>query len=137
MALAFSRTAVEKFSQALDPKKAILEHIGDISNEEVLSNAVLVAIYIRPEKTVGGIIRPGSNVQEDLWQGKTGLVLKLGPQAFKDTDHHKFNGYSLKVGDWVAFRINDSWMLEVKNTPCRLVQDINIKMKLSDPSIVF
>lgn len=137
MALAFSRTTVEKFSQANDPKKAILDHVGDLSGVEVLSNAILIAIYVRPEKTAGGIYRPGSNIQEDLWQGKAGLILKLGNEAFKDTDQNKFNGYTLKVGDWVAFRINDSWMLHVKNTPCRLVQDINIKLKLTDPSVVF
>ena len=39
-----------------DPKEKLLTDLGDISKVELLNTQVLVAVYIRPEKTKGGII---------------------------------------------------------------------------------
>ena len=44
---------------------------------------MLCAIYIAPEKTAGGIIRPQSNIDEDIHQGKVGLIVGVGPLAFQ------------------------------------------------------
>ena len=137
MPVAVPRKTIELFSRAKDPKQAILSTVGDLSSVELMFNTVLVAIYIRPETTSGGIIRPDSNVAEDLWQSKAGLVLKLGPDAFVDDLVNHFNGQKVEVGDWCAFRIGDTWQLSLNNVACRLIEDTHIKMKLSDPSVVF
>ena len=47
-----------------DPKQALLSHLGDISGLEVLYNNILVATYIEPEKTVGGVYLPDRSLQE-------------------------------------------------------------------------
>jgi hypothetical protein len=39
-----------------DPKKKLLEELGDISNVELFHNQVLLAVYLRPEKTKSGLI---------------------------------------------------------------------------------
>lgn len=140
MPLALPRRTIEIFSQAKDPesyKKTVFNILGDLSDVEVLYNAVLVAAYIRPEKTSGGIIRPGENVAEDVWQGKSGLVLKLGPNAFQDDENTRFYGQRVDRGDWCAFFIQDAKLLSIKDVPCRLIEDSHIKLKVKDPAIVF
>ena len=140
MPLALPRKTIEIFSQAKDPeayKKTVFGILGGLDDVEVLYNAVLIAAYIRPERTSGGIIRPTENVAEDVWQGKSGLVLKLGPNAFKDDEYNKFHNQRVDVGDWCAFFIQDAKLLSIKDVPCRLVEDSNIKLKVKDPSIVF
>jgi len=127
---------IERFSRALDPKKTILHAVGDVSGVDVMFNAVLVALYVRPEKTAGGIIRPHDNVQEDLWQGKVGLVVKVGADAFQDNEVNKFGDQRVEVGDWVGFKVGDSWPFLYNNVPCRYVIDTSIRLKLSDPSIL-
>ena len=69
-----------------DPKRALLDSIGSdwLDSIEIFHNQVLVATYIEPEKTRGGIIRPDRTLAENRFQGKAALVLKMGPLAFVD-----------------------------------------------------
>lgn len=138
MSVVIPHSAINTVSRAADPKKAIWEKIGNkLDSIEVMFNMVLVATYIRPEKTSGGIIRPDSNVQEDIWQGKVGLVLKLGPTAFVDDDHNAFYGQKADVDDWCVYKVGDAWSLNINGYPCRIVRDSGIRLKVTDPSIVF
>jgi len=140
MSVVVPHRTIETLSQATTPeqfKKAILSAVGDLSGVSVMYNMVLLGIYIRPEKTAGGIIRPTDNVKEDIWQGKAGLVLKLGPNAFQDDGEAQFYGQKVDVGEWGVFKVGDAWSLEINKVPCRLVRDNNIKLKVADPSIVF
>ena len=63
MSVVVPHRAIERVSQASDPKQAILETVGDISGVHLLADMVLLGTYIRPQKTAGGIIRPDVNVQ--------------------------------------------------------------------------
>lgn len=140
MGLVIPRETVEKFSKIADPvvlRKTILEMLGDVSGIQIMFNRVLVAIYIRPETTKGGIIRPHDNVLEDLWQGKVGLIVKLGQDAFVDDATVSFHGQRCEVGDWVGFKIGDTWELVVKGVPCRLIEDAHVRARLTDPTYVF
>lgn len=118
---------IKELSQAADPKAAIINAAGDLSNETVMWDLVLVGTYFRPEKTAGGIIRPMENVQEDAYQGKVGLILKRGPDVGED----------LEVGDWVVYSIKDGWAVTINGVPCRLVPYEKIRMRLSAPDKVF
>lgn len=120
-----------------DTKKAILDFIGDIDGIEVIGDMVLVAVYLRPERTAGGIIRPDMNKQEDVWQGKAGLVLKWGPDAFIDPNTGDPYEQRAEVGEWCVFKAGDGWLLNIRDYPCRLVRDTSIKLKVKDPSIIF
>lgn len=119
----------QAISQAKDPKQAIFDAVGDISNEEVLWDLVLIGIYIAPERTSGGIIKPIEVIKEDEFQGKAGLILKFGNGV------DNVNG--LKEGDWVAISIKDGLPVQVNQTACRLVPYDRIRLKLSDPKVVF
>lgn len=55
---------------------------GPVSKMRLQRNRCLVATYINPAVTKGGIIIPGKTQEEDRWQGKVGLLLAVGPSAF-------------------------------------------------------
>lgn len=126
-----------------DPRGALLDAVGDLSGYEPFHNLILVATYVRPEKTKGGIILVDNTLQEDRFQGKVGLVLKVGPIAFHDDNVNKFGGVKVEPGDWVLFRASDGLELFFvdKNgrdgTPCRILEDVHIKARLTDPELIF
>ena len=68
-----------------DPAHKIMRDAGDLDDIEIFNNKVLVGIYERPEgaKTAGGIIVTHKTTDEDKYQSKTGVILKMGAQAFK------------------------------------------------------
>jgi len=117
-----------------DPKKEILDDIGaQISTVQVLGARVLVGVYVRPTKTAAGIILTDKSADEDKYQGKVGLVLKLGPIAFQDDATHRFGDIKPKVGDWVVFNVGDTFGMEVGKRRCRSVEDVDIHMIIERP----
>lgn len=137
MSVFLPRAAIDMVSKSADPKAEMLKQVGDLSGIDIMYNMVLLAAYIRPERTKGGIIRPNESKEEDVWQGKVGMVIKLGPDAFQDDDDTSFNGQSAELGEWVVFKTGDAWQLTIGEWPCRLVRDSSIKMKINDPSQIF
>ena len=141
------RADLRKIAEAAsrDPKQALLDAAGDTSRYLVLHNLVLIATHIPSEKTVGGIILPDRTMLENRWQGKAGLVLAKGPLAFKDDKAVNFGGIEIEVGDWVIINPSDGFELFIKSSlsegndgvPCRLIDDINIKARVSDPALIY
>lgn len=129
---------LERLSRADNPALGLKLAIGDVSKVDVLSNRVLVAIYIAPEKTKGGLIRATQTIKEDVYQGSVGLVLKKGKMAFEDDDASKtyFHGQSVNEGDWVVFRPGDAKRVQINGVDCRMVEDIMIDMVVTDPEII-
>ena len=121
-------------AQAANPKVGILSAMGDLSKVTIMRDLVLIAIYIRPEMTEGGILRPLDNIKEDEFQGKVGLIVKTGPEASEYEDETE---PSCKVGDWVVFTIRDGVQMTVNGVACRLMSYNSIRMKLSSPEVVF
>jgi co-chaperonin GroES (HSP10) len=119
-----------------DPKQDIFDKVGDLDEIQMMNANILVGIYIRPERTRGGIIVQTAQ-KEDQFQGKVGLVLAIGPLAFKDDDTNKFGGQQLQVGDWVMFRASDGDALDVNGQRCRLLQDVTVRMKIAQPDTVY
>jgi hypothetical protein len=133
-----------------DPAKALLDAAGDLSDYEVFHNLVLVATYVAPDRImkgfekIGGLVRTDRNVDEDRFQGKIGLVLKHGPCAFQDDARTRFGGATIKPGDWVIYRPSDAHELFIRDRravneglPCRMIEDVFIKGKVSDPSLIY
>lgn len=120
-----------------DVRHIIHKMVGDLSGIEIIGDMVLVATYIRRvAKTAGGIWLPDSSKQEDVWQGKAGLVLKWGPDAFRDPDSGEVYEQNVAPGEWCVFKVGDGWQVGLRDYPCRLVRDVSIKMKISDPDII-
>lgn len=119
-----------------DPKKVLLDAIGK-HDTYVLHSKVLVAGYIRPAQTRGGIILPDKVIEEDRYQGTIGLVIGMGKGAFKDDHIAKFNGDKIKIGDWVMFVAADGIAMNINEVPCRLFDDTRILMRVKDPELYF
>lgn len=114
-----------------DPKEEIWKAIGDLSDLKLFGNEVLVAIYIRPQKTSSGIFLTDNYRDEDKWQGKIGLVLKKGGTSLvAETD-------KVEVNDWVLFRPSDGWGLTVNGVMCRLLDDRVIRGAPAKPDTIY
>lgn len=126
-----------------DPRGALYRAIGDsLDGLDVFHNNVLLATYVRPEKSKGGIILGGDRTRaEDRFQSKCGLVLKVGPIAFKDDAVNKFGGKDVEPGDWVMFRTSDAFEFfavdGLDGVSVRLISDTNIMATIDDPEKVF
>lgn len=120
-----------------DPADDIRKKIGNLDHFEVMHNQILVGIYVRPEQTAAGLYLPEKTRKEDLWQGKSGLVLKKGPQAFKDDENYKFAGQNVEPGEWIAFRVSDGFPITVNNVPCRLLEEAHVKAKIPAPDYIY
>jgi len=126
-----------RMEHANDPQKAILEEIGSIDDINVFNNQILVAIYMRPEKTKSGIILTDDTRSEDRYQGKVGLVLKKGATAFVDPDNKWFVDTNVEIGDWVYFRVTDGWSVNVHGVSCRILEDTDIRGSIKYPDTVW
>jgi co-chaperonin GroES (HSP10) len=126
--------AEDKPQSTLDEIRA---GVGDLSAIELFNNQILVGIWIRPEKTKGGIILTSKTQDEDRWQGKVAVVLKKGPTAFVDDGNVSFKGQDVSLGDWVVFKTSDGFPLDVNGVRCRVVEDVHLKAKVSDPATIY
>ncbi|HZS57519.1 MAG TPA: hypothetical protein VFA65_24175 [Bryobacteraceae bacterium] len=122
-----------------DPAKEIWDRVKHLKGVRSLTgNQVLLGVYLRPEKTASGIFLSDVTRKEDEHQGKVGLVLKLGSQAFVDSDDYKFNEEEkAKVGDWVQMWVTDGRKTQLHNQLCRVVRDFEIRMILDEPDVVY
>lgn len=119
----------------LDPKDMILDQLGDdISGFEIPDCHVLIATYRRPEKTSGGIVLPAKNLEEDLYQSKVGLVIRVGHGA-------TYNGAPVELQQWLVIRPSDAWALEVirpgNSVHCRIVYDKHIRGRVDHPDFIW
>ena len=119
-----------------DPREDLLKKLGDISDFEIFNNAVLLAIYERPEMTKKGIILTQTQRAEDKYQGKAALIIKLGPTAFA-SDGRYFTAGGPKVGDWIAIRPSDGWPITINGTLCRMLPDELVKISIPTPDSVY
>src|SRR5262245_29248228 len=128
MAVVLART-LSALADSKDFKADVKSYLGDMTKVKVFFNYVLVANYVRPVKTSGGIIRPDTNIDEDAFQGKVGLVLKKGPSAFVSDAEATFDvSEDVEVDDWVVYRVGDGFQVTIRGVACRMLPDRAIKM---------
>lgn len=122
-----------------DAKTEVLNRLGDISGLQVFHNEVIVALYVRPERTASGIYLTDNIRDEDKYQGKVGLIVKMGAAAFDDTS----GGWQWEGGvglhDWVWFRPSNGFALTIndKNGLCRVLKDTSILGTLPRPDMIW
>jgi co-chaperonin GroES (HSP10) len=121
----------------VDPRKKLMEEMGDLSKVEVFNNQILVAVYLRPEKTKSGLYMPDAHRDEDKYQSKVGLVLKKGPMAFDDNTGQWFSGVTINASDWIVFRPSDGWSITINGVICRMIDDVNVRGRVDHPDRVW
>lgn len=120
----------------VDPKKELLGKLGDLEGFEIFGPQILVATYVRPKVTRGGIALPDSVRREDEYQGKVGLVIAMGPTAWKEDGKVDFGGKRCKVGDWIIYSINDGLPMKIKDVHCRLIDDVLVRGVVTRPDFL-
>ena len=128
--------AVAEMLHADDPVQKLLFELGDLSGFELFHNQVLVAVYQRPEKTKSGILLARQTLDEDRFQSKVGLVVKMGPQAFVNSGNWVFD-YALEPKDWVVYQPQHGWAITIKGVLCRVLVDTSIKARINHPDMVW
>jgi len=130
----------------VDPRDEILKRAGDLSSIEIFGSDVLLAVYERPKKTASGIILTDKYREEDRWQGKVHLILKIGPAAWLDENGDRFR--DIEAGQWVILRPSDGQLVTINNMRrsavskddallCRIAQDISIRMRVDHPDQIW
>ena len=124
----------------IDPAEKIWKEIGSAEDDiEVFNHQVLVAVYVRPEKTAKGIYYADRTRDEDRFQGKVGMILMKGERAF-ESEGKWFNpppAEAFSEGDWVFFRPSDGWALTINGVLCRILDDTHIRGRVKRPDLVF
>lgn len=120
-----------------DPAETLLTEIGDLKEIELFNNQVLVGVYIRPKKTKSGIFLTDQTTDEDRYQSKVGLLLKLGPRAFEANDEGWFAGETFTPGEWLVFRPSDGWQITVNGVLCRILNDTQVRGRVKHPDQVW
>ena len=125
-----------------DPAEVIFKAIGMkkpgvLPGFEIFANRVLVGVYKRPEKTKSQILLPDQTRDEDKYQGKVGLIVKLGPTAFKDASGGWQWPDDIGLGDWVYYRASDGWALAVNQVECRQLDDMDIRGRVDEPDKIW
>lgn len=89
------------FARGEDHKPRHLELLGGEIPVATGYN-LLVVMFRPPEKTASGFIIPHKTLGEYRYQGKVGLIVGVGPDAYQDKS--KFpSGPWCKLHDWVIF----------------------------------
>jgi co-chaperonin GroES (HSP10) len=120
-----------------DPRAKLKEELGDLSSVEIFNNQILCAVYIRPQKTKSGLYLSDKTTDEDRYQSKVGLIVKMGPQAFVDETNSWFAENEASVDDWIVFRPSDGWSITVNGVLCRILDDTSVRGRIQHPDSVW
>jgi hypothetical protein len=99
-------------ADAFASARELLEPFVGIDLPEPTGWYVLVAVWKRPEK-IGSIYTAVKSQNEDEWQGRVGLVLAVGPAAWRDPVKYPEGAWA-KPGDWVSWPPVDSAVTRFK-----------------------
>lgn len=120
-----------------DQKQMLLDMLGDLSGLSPLGSRVLVATYVGTDRSAGGIIYADKRKDSARYEGKVGLVLAIGPTAFRYDGAFPWEGPKPVVGDWIWYRASDAPERFIRDVSCRTIDDNLIEGVTTDPTAVF
>lgn len=147
-------TTLAKLSGPDEQKTRIFEDLGDLDQYDILGEDVVVAVYAEsnvlsritgPDGKVIELIGTDNRTTESRYQGKCGLIVKMGPTAFQfHNNGQPYEGKRPEVGDWVAFWPSDGRELFLRaagsrgeGVTCRKLHWSSIFMRVADPRVVY
>lgn len=135
---------VQIFGDPAAEAKKIFDKVGDLSGCRIFGNRILVAKYERATVGYSGKIYAAVQTnREDQYQGKVGLVLKVGTVAFVDDDVNKFHGDTVKVGEWIFFSYNDGTDIDIcppgsaDKIHCKVLKEGDVNGIVPRPDFLF
>ena len=125
-----------------DAAQVVMDQVGAQLDRipAIFGPRVLVAKPPSMDRTAGGIFRTDKGMDEDRWQGKVGLVIKLGHDAFKyhpRYPQYDWEGPKADVGQWVHFFSSDAREIGFAGMVCAYIWDSDILGIASDPESVW
>ena len=113
-----------------------IEHLPDEKVLERLPNPtgwrILVLPYKGQGKTKGGVILADETIEERSYTTVTGLVLKVGPDAYRDEERFP-NGPWCKKNDWIIFGRYAGSRFGIEGGEVRILNDDEIIAVVKDP----
>lgn len=133
------RLDTEKFAFESEKQRDMIlaEVESNLPKIRLSRNRLLVATYVEPKTTKGGIILAQKTLDENRFQGKVGLVLALGPMAFKYDDPEGCQTEAPKVGDWIFYRTSDTFETGFSGVFSRVIKDDHVIGVVEDPTIIY
>jgi co-chaperonin GroES (HSP10) len=132
--------AVIQMRNSATADRELLKAIGDISDIEVLNDRILIAIYRHEGMTKGGIIASTKTEDESDYQGKVGLVLKIGPLVNVE-GKSQTRGAELKIGDWVVVNPSSGLSMHAgqhgSSRMLRMLVEKDIHMRVKRPDAIW
>lgn len=131
-----------------DPKDELWKRAKPLADHlNVYGDDALVAVYMRggdgkDVKTAGGIILTEKTTAEDEFQGKIGLLMKVGPLFYgrgegEDSNAAFFGDHKPKVGDWVMVRVGDTFSFKVKDQKFRMCEARALRAGVNKPDVIW
>jgi co-chaperonin GroES (HSP10) len=128
---------VIEYQQGDDPKLAVWHALGDSLDELVLyRNDVLLVTAPIMAKSEGGIYYADNTKKEVRFQGKIGMIVRIGEVAFNDAEIWPNENTRPTVGDWVVYRNADTHECAINKLSCRFIKDYLIIGKVSTPDAI-
>ena len=133
----FEPAKVIEYQQGDDPKLAVWGALGSsIDGLTLYRNDVLIVTAPTMNKSKGGIIFTDPTKNEDRFQGKIGMVVKIGEVAFNDPEIWPNEDTRPTIGDWVVYRNADTHECAINKISCRFIKDYLIIGKVSAPDAI-
>ena len=135
-----NKIAEEKENRFLKKlQKDATDDIEHLPNEKVIERLpnptgwrILVLPYKGQGKTKGGIILADETIEERSYTTVTGLVLKVGPDAYSDKERFP-NGPWCKENDWIIFGRYAGSRFGIEGGEVRILNDDAIIAVVKDP----
>jgi len=109
------------------PDEKIIERLPDPTGWRLL-----VLPYKGQGKTKGGVILADQTMEERSYTTVTGLVLKIGPDCYKDETRYP-NGPWCKKGDWIIFGRYAGSRFGIEGGEVRILNEDEIIAVVKDP----
>ena len=116
-----------------------LENVKHLDTDKALERLpnptgwrILVLPYKGQGKTKGGIILSDETIEERGYTTVTALVLKVGPDAYRDTERFP-NGPWCKKNDWIIFGRYAGSRFGIEGGEVRILNDDEIIAVVKDP----
>jgi chaperonin GroES len=93
---------------------------------------LLVLPFKMKEKTKGGIVLAETTLERQQVASQCGLVLKMGPDCYKDKERYA-EGPWCKVGDWVVFARYAGSRMKIEGGEIRLLNDDEVLATIKNP----
>ena len=112
------------------------EEKQDKEEKEKLPNPtgwrMIVLPFKMKEKTKGGIVLAETTLERQQVASQCGLVLKMGPDCYKDKERYA-EGPWCKVGDWVVFARYAGSRMKIEGGEIRLLNDDEVLATIESP----